>query len=70
VIKQKGGKFTLSDDCHGPQDVGLFYERLPAYLEETGIKHMHYLAFDNEKVVVKEHRDILDDVFWTRIQNW
>lgn len=50
--------------------MGLFYEKLPIYLTETGIKHLYYLAFEHEKVIVKEHRDILEDVFWTKIQNW
>lgn len=70
IIKEKGGKFTLSDDCHGPNDVGLFYEKLPAYLSETGIDTIHYLAYEDNKMIIKEHFNILDDVFWTEIKNW
>ncbi|KAG1644838.1 hypothetical protein G6F44_002429 [Rhizopus delemar] len=70
IIKEKGGKFTLSDDCHGPNDVGLFYEKLPNYLLETGIDTIHYLTRQEGKVIVKEHKDILKDEFWTKIQNW
>ncbi|KAG2202217.1 hypothetical protein INT47_002136 [Mucor saturninus] len=70
IILKKGGKFTLSDDCHGPKDVGLFYEKLPEYLSLTGIKTIHYLAYENNKVVVKEHLNILDDAFWKGIKDW
>ncbi|KAI8066927.1 polymerase/histidinol phosphatase-like protein [Gilbertella persicaria] len=70
AIQQKGGKFTLSDDCHGPNDVGLYYEKLPVYLKETGIDTLYYLANQNGKVVVKEHKDVLDDAFWSKIKDW
>lgn len=70
VIQEKGGKFTLSDDCHGPNDVGLFYEKLPAYLSETGINTLYYLAHEDDKVTVKKHSNVLEDVFWKGIQDW
>ncbi|KAI9249318.1 Polymerase/histidinol phosphatase-like protein [Sporodiniella umbellata] len=70
IIKSKGGKFSLSDDCHGPQDVGMFYEKLPAYLSEVGINTVHYLFKEGNKVVVKEHKNILEDAFWSNIQSW
>lgn len=70
IIQEKGGKFTLSDDCHGPNDVGLFYEKLPVYLSETGIDTLYYLAHEDDKVIVKKHSHVLEDVFWTGIKNW
>ncbi|CAO3687514.1 unnamed protein product [Rhizopus stolonifer] len=70
IIKDKGGRFTLSDDCHGPQDVGIFYEKLPAYLSETGINTIYYLMKEDNKVVVKKHENILSDKFWSKIQSW
>ncbi|GAN02006.1 histidinol-phosphatase [Mucor ambiguus] len=71
AILERQGKFTLSDDCHGPNDVGLFYEKLPAYLKENHINTIYYLAYNQEgKTVVKEHDNILDDVFWAKIQHW
>ncbi|GAA5796637.1 hypothetical protein HPULCUR_002010 [Helicostylum pulchrum] len=70
VINEKGGKFTLSDDCHGPKDVGLFYEKLPQYLLETGVSTIYYLSQKNNKVIVKEHLNILDDEFWKGIKDW
>jgi len=42
-IKEKNGKFTLSDDCHGPDDVGKFYENIPGYLEKNDITEVYYL---------------------------
>ncbi|CAO3607386.1 unnamed protein product [Mucor hiemalis] len=70
IIQEKGGRFTLSDDCHGPNDVGLFYEKLPAYLLETGIDTLYYLVHEDDKVIVKKHSNVLEDVFWTGIKDW
>ncbi|KAI9472242.1 MAG: polymerase/histidinol phosphatase-like protein [Benjaminiella poitrasii] len=71
VILEKGGKFTLSDDCHGPNDVGLFYEKLPAYLAENKINSLFYLAKEEGQIMVKEHKNILEDAFWKGVrQNW
>ncbi|KAG0164041.1 histidinolphosphatase [Apophysomyces sp. BC1034] len=70
LIQDQGGKFTLSDDCHGPRDVGMYYDRLHDYLAKTGIDTVHYLALENGKVVLKEHRDIVADPFWNGIQHW
>ncbi|CEP13812.1 hypothetical protein [Parasitella parasitica] len=71
AILKKNGKFTLSDDCHGPNDVGLFYERLPAYLKENQIDTLYYLAYDEDgRITVEKHEHILDDVFWDKIQHW
>jgi hypothetical protein len=40
-------------------------------LLETGVHTIHYLGYDQEnKLVVKEHLNILDDVFWQGIKNW
>ncbi|KAI9229123.1 MAG: Polymerase/histidinol phosphatase-like protein [Piptocephalis tieghemiana] len=41
-IQELGGKFTLGDDSHGPQDVGLYYDRLAPFLNEVGISHIYY----------------------------
>lgn len=47
-----GGRFTLSDDSHGVEQVGTNYERVLQFVEETGIKEVHFLerggvAFDH-----------------------
>ncbi|KAF8581825.1 histidinol-phosphatase [Ramaria rubella] len=42
-IKKLGGRFTLSDDSHGPHAVGLNYHRLRDYVQRTGITQLWYL---------------------------
>ncbi|KAI8969971.1 Polymerase/histidinol phosphatase-like protein [Mycotypha africana] len=66
AILVEGGRLTLSDDCHGPNDVGLFYEKLPDYLKENQINSIYYLKRDQniDALSVKEHSNILDDKFW------
>jgi histidinol-phosphatase (PHP family) len=67
MILAKGGKLTLSDDCHGPQDVGMHYDKLFAYLQELGINSIHFLAKDQGQLVMKQHDNIMDDPFWSGI---
>ncbi|KAF9203729.1 histidinolphosphatase [Haplosporangium sp. Z 27] len=44
-ILSKGGRVTLSDDSHGPDDVGMFYNpELKSYLELMKIDKIYYLA--------------------------
>ncbi len=38
-----GGKFTLSDDSHGIDHVGLNFHRAIQYLEDLGVEEMCYL---------------------------
>ncbi|KAL5478312.1 hypothetical protein ACEPAI_2496 [Sanghuangporus weigelae] len=45
-ILRVGGRFTLSDDSHGPHAVGLNYDKLYAYLRELGITELWYLQTD------------------------
>lgn len=49
---EMGGRFTLSDDSHGVEQVGTNYERVLQFVEETGIKEVHFfgrggVAFDH-----------------------
>ncbi|KAF9941277.1 histidinolphosphatase [Modicella reniformis] len=47
-ILSKGGRVTLSDDSHGPEDVGMFYNpELKGYLEEMKIEKVYYLSPNN-----------------------
>jgi histidinol-phosphatase (PHP family) len=58
----------LSDDSHGPKDIGLHYDKLQAYLREMGVGSLYYLALDDKgKTVVKEHKNAAEDAFWTEI---
>ncbi|KAF7728288.1 histidinolphosphatase [Apophysomyces ossiformis] len=70
LILDRGGKFTLSDDCHGPRDVGMHYDKLQDYLSRMGIDTIYYLAIEQDKVIIKEHRNILQNPFWNKIQEW
>ena len=43
VVKELGGRFTLSDDSHGPHAVGLNYNRLAKYLRDVGVDELWFL---------------------------
>lgn len=36
-----GGRFALSDDSHSTDQVGLNYSKVLAFMENTGITHIH-----------------------------
>ncbi|BGP24874.1 histidinol-phosphatase [Rhodotorula toruloides] len=44
LILSKGGRFTLSDDSHGPHAVGLHYDRAYAYLRERNVQELWQLV--------------------------
>ncbi|GAA5922735.1 histidinol-phosphatase [Sporobolomyces koalae] len=44
AILAKGGKFTLSDDSHGPQAVGLHYDKAYTYLRDRQVERLWQLA--------------------------
>ena len=44
AIQSRGGKFTLSDDSHGPALVGQHYDRLFDYLESQNLESLYYLT--------------------------
>ncbi|RUS20924.1 Polymerase/histidinol phosphatase-like protein [Endogone sp. FLAS-F59071] len=69
-IISRGGKLTLSDDSHGPADVGMHYAQLHDYLETMGIVTLYHLDYDDGKLVVKELRDVRNDPFWAGIKDW
>ncbi|KAJ3315464.1 histidinolphosphatase [Boothiomyces sp. JEL0838] len=54
VMISKGIKFTLSDDSHGPDDVGLYYDQLITHIREFGIEKIHYPYRTNGRVEVRE----------------
>ncbi|CAO3572643.1 unnamed protein product [Mortierella alpina] len=44
-ILSRNGRITLSDDSHGPNDVGMFYNpELKQYLQQMNVKEVYYLA--------------------------
>lgn len=65
IIKSFNGRFTISDDCHGPDDVGMHYGRLYEYLKKNDIRDIWYLVSDGLMgIKFKCHSDILNDSFW------
>lgn len=42
----RGGRFCLSDDSHGVDQVGLNFGRVLAFAERVGIRSLHYLCLD------------------------
>lgn len=49
---RRGGRFTLSDDCHGVEQVGTNYEGVLEFVEKAGIREVYFLerggpAFDH-----------------------
>lgn len=48
----------------------MHYDKLYDYLKTTGIESIHYLQMENGQLVVKEHKHILQDPFWSRIKDW
>ncbi|KAI8938387.1 hypothetical protein NX059_004283 [Plenodomus lindquistii] len=41
-----GGGFVMSDDSHGIDQIGTNYKRLLAFIQETGIKEIHFAERD------------------------
>ena len=41
---EMGGRFVVSDDSHGVEQVGLHYDKLVPFLEEVGVKEVSFLA--------------------------
>jgi histidinol-phosphatase (PHP family) len=39
-----GGRFTLSDDAHAVEHVGICYEKVQRFLKNAGIEFLHYFA--------------------------
>ncbi|KAF8878804.1 Polymerase/histidinol phosphatase-like protein [Gymnopilus junonius] len=71
VINSLGGRFALSDDSHGPNAVGLNYDRLPGYLQSVGVTQLWYLqqsttpnAAGRRIQPVRLDGDWLDHGFW------
>ena len=51
-----GGRFTLSDDSHGIDQVGLNYERAWNNLTRSGITRLYYLAPTSDPAKVHDPR--------------
>ncbi|KAI7868617.1 Polymerase/histidinol phosphatase-like protein [Spinellus fusiger] len=70
TIQQQGGRFVLSDDCHGPHDVGMDYDKLQTYLKQCNIHTIYYLTLRDRAIVIEKHEDIHEDPFWENMKDW
>ncbi|KAI9933463.1 histidinolphosphatase [Aspergillus wentii] len=50
----KGGRFCLSDDSHGVDQVGLNFHRVLAFIEKVGISTLHYLELSDATPAMDE----------------
>ncbi|ESW97451.1 hypothetical protein KL918_001064 [Ogataea parapolymorpha] len=67
LIREKGGRFCLSDDSHGVKQVGLNYEKALKHLQELGLDKLYYLDLDESGTPFVNSRtleDIAADPFW------
>jgi histidinol-phosphatase (PHP family) len=46
----RGGRFVLSDDSHGVDQVALNFPRVLEFLGRAGISELHYLQLGNPSV--------------------
>lgn len=46
----RGGRFCLSDDSHGVDQVSLNFRRVLEFLDRTGISQLHYLQLTDAPV--------------------
>ncbi len=45
-----GGRFCLSDDSHGVEQVALNYHQCMPYLQRNYINRIHFLEYSHEKI--------------------
>ena len=55
AIIEKGGRFVLSDDSHGVNQVGLNYHRIFQYMSDLGITHYHHIEVNDGAIVIMEN---------------
>ncbi|KAF8903976.1 polymerase/histidinol phosphatase-like protein [Mucidula mucida] len=66
LIMKHGGRFTLSDDSHGPHMVGQNYDRAAAYLKSVNVSELWFLQTAQEPNAAgrKIHSVRLDGCWW------
>ncbi len=48
-MHEQGVLFTLGDDAHGPEDVGMHYDKLLSYIDSIGIKIVYALDHSTKR---------------------
>jgi histidinol-phosphatase (PHP family) len=70
-IIKSGGRFTLSDDSHGPHAVGLNYDRLRDYVQRIGLKELWYLGHgERSEVSGRCLVPIVATIDWSNTASW
>ncbi|GAB7357656.1 hypothetical protein MBLNU459_g0150t1 [Dothideomycetes sp. NU459] len=65
-----GGRFTLSDDSHGTDQIGLNFGKVLQFLKNVGIQELHYLtsqtdnSFDTKRAQCISVSGLEDHKFW------
>jgi histidinol-phosphatase (PHP family) len=67
MIQNEGGRFALSDDSHGPERVGLNFNRLKTWALGLGIERAWKLERQGGKIEAVEVNDVWNDGFWSRL---
>ncbi|KAJ3165118.1 histidinolphosphatase [Geranomyces variabilis] len=66
----RGVKFTLSDDSHGPADVGMHYDKLHSYLVEMDIMTVYRpIRAPDGTVTTQAVENVLQDPFWAAFRS-
>ncbi|KAJ3402942.1 histidinol-phosphatase [Chytriomyces confervae] len=69
VMQSKGVRFCLSDDSHGPDDVGMHYSKLHAYLLQVGVNEIHFPQSDQSGAMrVASIPNVTSHPFWTQFK--
>jgi len=71
-----GGRFALSDDSHGTDQIGTNYPRLMKFIQTLGIKELYYVDRDATSIDDRFSAglsriavaDLLQLPFWTEAQ--
>lgn len=67
IIEKHNGRFTFSDDSHGPHAVGLNFDRLFTYAQSLDIKKLWYLETESPQVCGRSSRPVeLASVWWAQ----
>ncbi|ORY79938.1 histidinol phosphate phosphatase H [Protomyces lactucae-debilis] len=51
LMQDAGARFCLSDDSHGPKQIGLNYAKMQAYVKEVGISQLHHLEASTGELI-------------------
>ncbi|KAI8621427.1 Polymerase/histidinol phosphatase-like protein [Chytriomyces sp. MP71] len=68
-MKEKGVRFCLSDDSHGPKDVGMHYAKLKEYLALVNVNTVYYPVKVDDKIEVRSIGSLDEHPFWKMLEH-